>query len=104
MASIVFECVDGTEVSVQATDGSLMHAAVSAGVTGINGDCGGNASCATCHIHVPDEWSSRLEAPDEAEIAMLEFEDDYASQSRVACQIAVSDALDGLRVRVVSAD
>lgn len=104
MARITFVSASGDERDITASTGSLMQAAVLAGISGIRGDCGGNAACATCHIHVPDAWSDRVGQPDEAELAMLEFEDGYTAQSRLACQIDISEDLNGLRVQVVAAD
>lgn len=104
MANITFIDDDGQEIIATATNGSLMQLAVEAGVSGVKGDCGGNAACATCHVYVPDEWRNKLDDASEAELAMLEFEDSYSDQSRLACQISVTEKLDGLRVTVVPSE
>jgi 2Fe-2S ferredoxin len=91
----------GRERRLEARAGlSLMEAALAAGVAGIDADCGGAAACATCHVHVDPAWRGRLPPPSEAEEAMLEFVSAPAPGSRLACQIRLSAALDGLVARV----
>jgi 2Fe-2S ferredoxin len=81
------------------TGKTLMQAAQSGGVDGIAADCGGSLTCATCHVMVREPWASRLPAPGADELAMLEFTA-VARQpnSRLACQIELTEALDGLTV------
>ena len=72
-------------------------------VSGIEGDCGGNCSCATCHIHVPDNWQEMLgPASDKtAELSLLEYEPNFDEKaSRLACQIVLKKKHDGLVVYV----
>jgi 2Fe-2S ferredoxin len=80
------------------TGENLMEGAVGNGVPGIDGDCGGNAACATCHCYVAEEWLDKTGARTDAEEAMLELADGQQANSRLACQIVASDALDGLVV------
>lgn len=101
MARIVFRTPGGTVVPVEAADGSLMQAAVRNGVDGIDADCGGVCSCATCHVHVAPEWMERVGPPGPVEKTLLELEDKAHERSRLACQIRISDQLDGLAVDVV---
>lgn len=76
-----------------------MAAAVSASVAGIEADCGGLLTCATCHVHVREPWASRLPAPQADETAMLEFTSSPRQlNSRLSCQIMLTDAMDGLTV------
>ena len=76
-----------------------MAAAVSAGVAGIEADCGGLMTCATCHVHVREPWAGRLPAPQTDETAMLEFTSSPRQpNSRLSCQIMLTDAMDGLTV------
>jgi 2Fe-2S ferredoxin len=77
-----------------------MHAATDNGVAGILADCGGACSCATCHCYVGEDWTARTGAADEVEAQMLEFVLDPQPNSRLSCQITVSDELDGLVVRL----
>ncbi|WP_439532691.1 2Fe-2S iron-sulfur cluster-binding protein [Polymorphobacter sp.] len=100
MPRITFHAPDGTARTLDVPDGvSLMHAAVAAGIPGIGGDCGGNAACATCHVHVPPVWRAAAGPADDIELAMLEMARGFRpGASRLACQIKASPLLDGLRV------
>ena len=101
MAKIIFEEPDGTEHAVDIADGlSIMEGAVKDSVAGIDADCGGACSCATCMVYVASEWRDRLPAKDSTEQAMLEFCPQVEESSRLSCQIKVSAALDGLRLKV----
>lgn len=80
---------------------SLMRAAVDAGIDGIKADCGGLMTCATCHVIVDPEWVDRLPAPSSDEDAMLEMTAaEREPTSRLSCQIALDDSLEGLVVRL----
>lgn len=99
MAKIVFVEHDGTEHAVEAKDGaSVMLAAVNNGVPGIDADCGGACSCATCHVYVNEEWLAKVGEVTPIEEAMLSLSSDRKENSRLSCQIEVSDELDGLVV------
>jgi 2Fe-2S ferredoxin len=100
MAAITFITPTGQRIVVEAVDGSVMEAAFDNGVDGIDADCGGVCSCATCHVHVDPAWADRTGRATEDEKALLEFEAGVSEYSRLSCQIEVSDALDGLVVRV----
>ena len=79
--------------------GSLMQAAVAADVDGIAADCGGLLTCATCHVYVREPFASRLPPPSDDERGMLEFAAaERRANSRLSCQIELTDALDGLTV------
>lgn len=98
MATVKFIEANGTEhvVTVQG-EISAMKAAVLNGVPGIDGDCGGSAACATCHVYVDPSWISKTgAAEDETEKTMLEFTSIATENSRLACQITITEALDGL--------
>ncbi len=78
---------------------TLMQAAQAAGVDGIAADCGGSLTCATCHVLVREPWASQLPAVQADERGMLDFTATTAEpHSRLACQITLTDALDGLTV------
>ncbi len=81
---------------------SIMQGAVDAGVPGIAAECGGECACATCHVYIDAAWLKRIGLPREGseEAGMLSFATDVSANSRLACQIAVTDALDGLTVRI----
>ena len=99
MPKVTFVAHDGTRSEVDATSGlSLMRAAVDHGVAGIDGDCGGQCACATCHVFVEPHWAAQLPPISAHEDQMLDFTAERQDDSRLACQIALTDALDGLTV------
>lgn len=104
MPTITYITADGNERRIDASNGiSLMQLALSNGIPGIVGECGGVMSCATCHVYVDAEWFDRLTPPQPSERAMLEFADEPTQLSRLGCQIKVREELDGLVVRVPKA-
>jgi 2Fe-2S ferredoxin len=101
MPTITYITVDGQPHTLEVTNGvSVMQGAVNGGIEGIDADCGGSATCATCHVHVAREWIKRLPALSENESSMLEFAVDADESSRLSCQIVVNDDLNGLVVRM----
>jgi ferredoxin len=96
---------DGGQRSVAAAAGqSLKDALKGAGIEEILGLCGGFASCGTCHVHVADDWLGRLPPMRVDEEEMLGFSDWRQANSRLACQIPFSEALDGIAVTVAPED
>ena len=92
---------DGRETMVETDAGTtIMKAAVDNGVEGIVAECGGAMSCATCHVYFDPEWSEKLEPPQKMEKEMLEFVIGPHPTSRLSCQIKMTDALDGIVVRL----
>lgn len=102
MVDVTLIDASGLSRTLQVPEGqSLMQAAVSAGVRGIVGECGGSAMCATCHVYVDEAFADRLPAPLETELEMLECTaTERLPNSRLGCQIKLSAALDGLVVRL----
>jgi len=101
MATITYIEFNGTEHVVEANSGqTVMSAAVDNGVPGIDADCGGACSCATCHVMIDPAWADRLDPPDASETGMLQFVPTPEPTSRLSCQIPVTDVLDGLIVRM----
>lgn len=99
MTRILFIEHDGTEHPVEVEPkGSVMLAAVTNGVPGIDADCGGACSCATCHVYVNEDWLDKLAPIEPMEEAMLSLSTDRKDNSRLSCQIPVSEELDGLVV------
>jgi 2Fe-2S ferredoxin len=98
MPTITFVCPDGERITIESCDGeSAMQAAVGRKVTGIFGECGGSMTCATCHVFVAPEWLDRLPPMSAAEDELLDATaTERRDNSRLACQIPVNDALDGL--------
>ena len=97
MANIIYVEHDGTEHRREVSPGlSLMEGAKRTNVPGIDADCGGTCSCATCHVYVDDVWLARLDPPSPMESDMLAFAVGAAANSRLSCQVKVTEALDGL--------
>lgn len=104
MAKITYIEHDGTSQTAAVEPGlSVMKGAIRNNVPGIDAECGGQMSCATCHVHIDPEWMPTVGPPGEAEQAMLEFADDTDEYSRLSCQIPVSEVLDGLVVHTPEA-
>lgn len=103
MPKMTFIEPNGTERLIDATVGeSAMQAATRNGVDGIIGECGGSCICATCHCYVDNAWRERIGPPSDVEADVLEFEAQAVRpESRLACQITITGALDGLVLRVV---
>jgi 2Fe-2S ferredoxin len=100
MAKIIFIDVSGSSQVVEAENGStVMETAVRNDVSGIEASCGGARACATCHVYVDEEWLEMVGGPSPMEEEMLDFGYDVRPNSRLSCQIKVSDDLDGLVVR-----
>lgn len=104
MTKITFITQTEERVEIEADSGTAMELAVDNQVVGIDGDCGGVCSCATCHVHVlPEQLSIVGEASDE-EKYLLEFEEHFSEYSRLACQIEITPALDGVVLIVATSD
>ena len=101
MATITYIEHSGKDHEIYTESGkTVMQGAVDNLVDGIIGECGGCCSCATCHVIVDPAWYEKTGTPDETEIEMLEAVPAPTETSRLSCQIIVSDALDGLVVRL----
>jgi 2Fe-2S ferredoxin len=101
MAKVTFVGSDGSETVCEGNDGmTLMEVAIKNSVNGIDADCGGACACATCHIYVREDWQAATGERTEMESDMLDFAFEVKDNSRLSCQIKMSDALDGLTVDV----
>ena len=101
MPLITYIEAGGAEHRVNVPNGrSLMEGAKRFTIPGIDGDCGGACACATCHIYVDAPWFERLPPMDELEHDMLDFAVDVQPNSRLACQVKVEDALEGLTLHI----
>jgi 2Fe-2S ferredoxin len=101
MAKITFIQPDGTRQEVVAEPGmTVMEAARKELVPGIEAECGGACSCATCHVYVDEAWRDKVGPPSQMEEDMLDFAFDVRASSRLSCQIKVGEELDGLVVSV----
>ena len=99
MTKITFIQPDGESQTVEAENGlTVMEAAKLNDIAGIEAECG--RACATCHVHVDDGWRDKVGKAAAMEEDMLDFAFDVREGSRLSCQIKITDALDGLVVRV----
>ena len=97
MVKITFIEFDKTEHTIDADEGmSLMEVALQNGVPGIDADCGGACACATCHVYVDKSWVEKTGEAEQMEQDMLDFAFDVTEQSRLSCQVKVTDDLDGI--------
>lgn len=100
MAKITYIDHEGTERVIDAKNGeTVMEVAVKNAVPGIDADCGGACACATCHVYIDDAFMDKVGSPEAMEQSMLDFAENVQPNSRLCCQINVSDALDGLKVK-----
>ncbi len=101
MAKVTYIEHDGTAHEVEGETGlTVMEIAVKNGVPGIDADCGGACACATCHVFVDEAFTGKTGTPSSMEESMLDFASERAENSRLSCQIKLSDELDGLTVRL----
>jgi len=101
MPRIIFVLKDGTHRSVEAAAGvSIMRAAMDNDVRGIDAECGGCLTCATCHGYIDAEWADRLPEPTDEEKVMVDCAIDVRPTSRLTCQVTLTDQLDGIVVHV----
>ena len=101
MAKITYIEHNGKEHVVDVSSGlTVMEGARDNNIPGIEADCGGACACATCHVYVEPDWLEAVGERNEMEEDMLDFAFDVRDNSRLSCQIKVSDALDGLVVKV----
>jgi len=101
MAKITYIEHDGTEHVVDVKTGlTVMEGAVKNNIPGIDADCGGACACATCHVYVDPNWEAKTGTKSAMEESMLDFAENVEDNSRLSCQIKVSDDLDGLVVRM----
>jgi 2Fe-2S ferredoxin len=100
MVNITFIDTEGTARTVEAEVGStVMESAINHGVPGIEAECGGACACSTCHVYIDEAWREKVGEPSPMETDMLDFAYGVQPNSRLSCQIKVSEAIDGLIVR-----
>ena len=101
MAKITFIQPDGARQTVEASPGlTVMEAAKTNDVPGIEAECGGACACATCHVYIEPDWRAKAGKPSNMEEDMLDFAFDVREESRLSCQIKITADLDGLAVKV----
>tara|TARA_A100001011_G_scaffold29918_1_gene28948 strand:+ start:268 stop:588 length:321 start_codon:yes stop_codon:yes gene_type:complete len=103
MAKITFITYENQTYTVDIQNGlTVMEGAVQNDIPGIDADCGGGMACATCHVYVNEEWLDKLPTKEDGEEDMLDMAFDPKKNSRLSCQITISDDLDGLTVNIPS--
>ena len=101
MAKITYIENNGKEHTVDVQNGlTVMEGAVQNDIPGIDADCGGSMACATCHVYVKDDWYNKLDEKSEGEDDMIDQAYDPKKNSRLSCQITVSDKIEGLIVHL----
>jgi 2Fe-2S ferredoxin len=99
MPKITFNDFQGNSKTIEVDNGlSVMEGAIQKDIPGIDADCGGSMACATCHVYVEDKWLDKIPKAEDAENDMIDMAFEPKKNSRLSCQIIVSDELDGLEV------
>jgi 2Fe-2S ferredoxin len=103
MPKITYQDYKGDSKTIEVEKGlSVMEGAIQNDIPGIDADCGGSMACATCHVYVEEKWLDKLPKPEEAEVDMIDMAFEPKKNSRLSCQLIVSDELDGLKVTTPS--
>ena len=101
MPKVVYITGDGERHEVEVENGySVMEGAINNNIDGIVAECGGACACATCHAYIDEAWFGKLAEMDDMEDSMLDAAYERKDNSRLTCQIEISDELDGLVVHV----
>ena len=99
MPKIIYNDFSGNQKKIEVPNGlSVMEGAVKNNIPGIDADCGGAMACATCHVYVKEEWLNKLKKMEHSEKDMIDMAYKPKKNSRLSCQLIVSDELDGLEV------
>ena len=99
MAKIIYKDNQGNSKTIEVENGlSVMEGAIQNDIPGIDADCGGAMACATCHVYVKDEWSNKIPKAEDAEVDMIDMAYKPKKNSRLSCQIIVTDELNGIEV------
>ena len=99
MVKINYKDHQGNSKIIEVENGlSVMEGAIQNYIPGIDADCGGSMACATCHVYVEEKWLNKLPTAEDAEVDMIDMAYEPKKNSRLSCQIIVSDELDGLEV------
>ena len=97
MTKITYKDYQGNSKTIDVDNGlSIMEGAIQNDVPGIDADCGGSMACATCHVYVADDGFDRIPKAEEAEVDMIDMAFEPKKNSRLSCQLIVSDELEGL--------
>ena len=103
MAKITYIDKDKNSKTIEVENGlSVMEGAIQNNIPGIDADCGGSMACATCHVYVEEKWLNKIPKAEDAEVDMIDMAFEPKKNSRLSCQLIVSDVLDGLTVTTPS--
>ena len=103
MTKITYKDFQGNSKTIEVENGlTVMEGAIQNNIPGIDADCGGSMACATCHVYVEEKWLNKIQKAEEAEEDMIDMAFEPKKNSRLSCQIIVSDELDGLTVNIPS--
>ena len=99
MPKVTYIDFKGNSKSIEVDKGlTVMEGAIQNNVDGIDADCGGSMACATCHVYVEEKWLDKIPKPEDGEIDMIDMAFEPKKNSRLSCQITITDELDGLIV------
>ena len=99
MAKITYKDFQGNSKTIEVEKGlSVMEGAIQNNISRIDADCGGSMACATCHVYVEEKWLDKLPKADDGEVDMIDMAFEPKKNSRLSCQIMITDELDGLTV------
>ena len=99
MPKITYKDFQGGSKTIEIESGlTVMEGAIQNDIPGIDADCGGSMACATCHVYIDEKWIHKLPKAESAEIDMIDMAFEPKKNSRLSCQIIVSDELDGLEL------
>ena len=101
MSKITYKDFKGNSKTIDVENGlSIMEGAIQNDIPGIDADCGGAMACATCHVYVEEEWFDKIPKAEEAEVDMIDMAYEPKKNSRLSCQIIVTDKLEGLVIKM----
>ena len=99
MPKITYKDYQGNSKTIEADNGlTVMEGAIQNDIPGIDADCGGSMACATCHVYVEEKWLNKIPKAEDAEVDMIDMAHEPKKNSRLSCQLIVSNDLEGLTV------
>jgi ferredoxin, 2Fe-2S len=99
MAKIKYIDFQGNSKTIEVENGlTVMEGAIQNNIPGIDADCGGSMACATCHVYVEEKWLNKIPKAEEAEVDMIDMAFEPKKNSRLSCQLIITDELNGLIV------
>ena len=100
MSKITYTDNKGNSKTIEVENGlTVMEGAIQNDIPGIDADCGGSMACATCHVYVEEKWLDKIPKAEEAEVDMIDMAHEPKKNSRLSCQIIVTDKLEGLVIK-----